>query len=131
VQAVRRALEGEGRPVFVAGTTYRVNSVLAFYLPDKPPVRGLYPRTRRDQYFLWTDPKRLIGQNAVLCLEANDPAVAGVLAARVRPWFGSVEEAGPPVVVTRPGFSGPVRTWRLLICRDFRGYDPDAAAEGY
>lgn len=131
VQTVRRALEGEGRPVFVAGTTYRVNSVLAFYLPDQPQVQGLYPGTRRDQYFVWTDAKRLVSQNAVVCLEANDPAAADVLTARVGRLFVSVEEDGPPVVITRPGFAGPVRTWRLLICRSFRGYDPDAAAQGY
>jgi hypothetical protein len=131
VQAARRALEAEGRPVFVAGTTYRVNSVLAFYLEDQPEVRGLYPGTRRDQYFLWTDPAQLVGQNAVLCLEANDPAAVATLVPRVRLLFDSVEETGPPIVVTRPGFSGPVRTWRLLTCRNFLGYDPNVSAEGY
>ncbi len=130
VQAVRRALEAEGRPVFVAGVSYRVNSVLAFYLPDQPEVRGLYPGTRRDQYFLWTDPARLVGQNAVVCLETNDPAIEA-RAARVRRWFGAVMEAGPPIVMTRPGFVGPVRIWRVFACRDFRGYDPNETAEGF
>lgn len=126
VQAARSDLEREGKPVFVAGVNYRVNSVLAFYLPDQPETKGLYLNSRRDQYWIWTDPKSLVGQNAVLAFDdRNADAVA-----LARRYFASVE-ALPPLVVTRPGFSGPAKTWYIFLCRDFKGYDPNRHVAGY
>lgn len=126
VHAARTKLEAEGKPVFVGGVNYRVNSVLAFYLPDRPQTKGLYLNSRRDQYWLWTDPDALVGQNALLAFDApNDDAV--VLARR---YFASVTPE-PPLVVTRPGFRGAAKTWYVFLCRDFQGYDPLRHVAGY
>jgi hypothetical protein len=126
VQAGREQLEREGKPVFVAGINYRVNSLLAFYLPDQPQTKGLYLRSRRDQYWIWTDPKQLVGHNAVLALDDYNPDAVAL----ARRYFASVE-ALPPVVVNRAGFVGPVKTWYVYLCRDFRGYNPEAHVNGY
>lgn len=126
VQAAREELAKEGRGVFVASVNYRVNSILAFYLPDKPQTKGLYLRSRRDQYWLWTDPETLVGQNAVLVFD-NENEDAVTLARR---YFASVE--GPEVVeVRRPGFSGAAKAYRIYRCREFRGYDPNSHVDGY
>jgi len=126
-QAARETLEREDRPVFVTSINYRVNSVLAFYLADQPETKTLYLRSRRDQYQFWTEPRALVGQSAVLVIEGgNDEAVA--LARRI---FGSVEPFGAPVVITRAGFLGTIKTWYVYLCRDFQGYDPEAWAVGY
>lgn len=129
-QARRQMEQQTGRPVFVAGISYRVNSLLAFYLPGRPQTQALFLGTRRDQYLLWTRPETLVGRDALLCLEESDTtARALTLARRV---FGSVAPApGSPVVITRPGFAGPVRVWRLYACRNFRGYDPNDYATAY
>jgi 4-amino-4-deoxy-L-arabinose transferase-like glycosyltransferase len=112
---------------FVAGTNYKVNAVLAFHLKDKPEVKGLYLGTRRDQFFVWTDPKALVGKNAVLCLETGKSEDPLALARR---YFSSVEPFALRNI-TRPGFDGVVKSWEIYICRDFRGYNPDATANGY
>ena len=126
VQEARRTLEREGRTVFVAGVNYRVNSVMAFHLPDQPQTKGLYLNSRRDQYWIWTDHRALVGQSAVFCLDdENEDAVA-----LARLYFASVE-ALPSVVVRRPGFDGPAKTWYLYLCRDFKGYDPERHVNGY
>lgn len=126
VQRARTTLEREGKPVFVSGINYRSNSALAFGLPDHPQPQALYLNSRRDQYFLWTDPTKLVGQNAVFCLD-DENADAVALARR---YFVSVEEL-PPVVVERPGFIGPVKKWYVYLCHDFKGYDPTAHVAGY
>lgn len=64
----RGALQSESgsTPVFVAGTGYRVCSILSFYLPGQPFVPKLQiPDTRHDQYNLWTEETRLVGQNEI------------------------------------------------------------------
>jgi hypothetical protein len=126
VQAARETLEAEGKPVFVAGINYRVNSVLAFHLPDRPETKGLYLQSRLDQYRIWTDHEALVGQNAVLALD-DENADAVALARR---YFASVTPR-PPIVVTRPGFEGAAKTWHVYECRGFKGYDPDAHAAGF
>ena len=126
VQAAREKLAREGKPVFLAGVNYRVPSLLAFYLPDRPETHELFFATRRDQYVFWTKPQTLIGQNAVLCLDADKPEAIAL----ARRYFASVEEQSP-VTIYRRGFTGPVKTWRLHLCRDFKGYDPTAHLEGY
>jgi hypothetical protein len=126
VQAARAALEKEGKPVFVAGVNYRVNSVLAFYLPGQPQTRALYLNSRRDQYWIWTDPQTLIGQNAVLAFDdLNTDAVT-----LARRYFASVDPQ-PPIILTRPGFHGPAKTWYVYLCRDFQGYNPLRHVAGY
>ena len=126
VQTARETLQTEGKPVFIAGVNYRVASVLAFYLPDQPETRELFFQTRRDQYWLWTDHARLIGQNAVLAFDDDSPEAL----ATARQTFDRVE-ALPPVVVSRPGFVGPVKSWQIYLCHNFHGYDPRASVSGY
>ena len=126
VQAARESLAREGKPVFVSGVNYRVNSILAFYLPGQPRTQPLYLNSRRDQYWVWTDPRALVGQNAVFALDdVNADAVA-----LARRYFASVEPQAP-IVVRRPGFREPVKTWYIYKCRDFKGYDPLAHLAGY
>ncbi len=126
VQKAREALEKDGKPVFVAGINYRVNSVLAFYLPDQPQTQSLYLESRRDQYWVWTRSQTLVGQNALLCLDSdNDDAIRDA-----RTIFATVALVDT-VDVYRPGFAGAVKHWRLYACRDFRGYDPNRFAQGY
>jgi 4-amino-4-deoxy-L-arabinose transferase-like glycosyltransferase len=126
IQTARAALEKEGKPVFVAGINYRVPSLLAFYLPDHPETQELFFDTRRDQYLFWTKPEALIGQNALLCLDADKPESLAL----ARRYFDRVEEQAT-VTVTRPGFTGNVKEWRLYACRNFHGYDPAAYLDGY
>jgi hypothetical protein len=126
LQAARARLAAEGKPVFLAGVNYRVPSLMAFLLPDHPETVELFFDTRRDQYFFWTDPARLVGQNAVLCVD-DDKKEAVEIARR---YFASVETL-PPILVYRPGFLGPVKYWRVHLCRDFKGYDPTAHVKGW
>jgi hypothetical protein len=126
VQAARRQLEAEGKPVFVAGINYRVPSLLAFYLPDKPETTELFFAARRDHYFETTDPARYIGQNCLLCLDSDKEEAVKI----ARRYFASVE-ALPVVEVYRPGFTGPVKRWQLYACRDFKGYDKNLHIEGW
>ncbi len=126
VQAARETLAREGKPVFISGINYRVNSVLAFYVPGQPRTQNLFLGSRRNQYWFWTRPQTLVGQNAVLVLDSIDPEALAL----ARRFFASVEEQ-PPMIVTRPGFSGPARLWHLYLCRDFKGYDPERHTDGY
>ena len=126
VDEARTDLAREGKPVFLAGLNYRVNSTLSFYLPDHPPTQGLFLRSRRDQYWIWTQPETLVGQNAILSFDDTNPD-AFVLAQR---YFDTVTPL-PPMFVNRPGFSGPVRRWYRFACRNFHGYDPNLHANGY
>ena len=126
VDAARRGLEREGKPVFVAAINYRTTSALAYYLPGRPEVRSLYLDGRRDEYLLWTDPRALVGQNAVLCLDSDDPLAVS----NARKVFVSVSPLSP-VEVFRPGFAGPVKRWNLYLCRGFKGYDPADYVHGY
>jgi hypothetical protein len=126
VQVARKTLEAEGKPVFLAGINYRVPSLLAFYLPDRPEAKELFLAARRDQYFYAVDSAMLVGQNCLLCLD-SDKEEAVALA---RTCFASVE-ALPVVEVYRPGFSGPAKRWQLYACRDFKGYSPTDHVEGW
>jgi len=129
VQAVRARVAGEtGRDPFIAATNYRLNSVLAFYLPDQPATFGLYLNSRRDQYLLWTDPVRLTHRDCILVFDNAEAAQNALPLARR--YFASVAEEAP-VSVTRPGFIGPIKTWYVYDCRDFKGYEPLAHATGY
>jgi len=47
-----------------------------------------------------------------------------------RRYFESVETL-PNILVTRPGFTGPVKNWRIHLCRGFKGYDPAAHIIGW
>ncbi|MBC8101638.1 MAG: glycosyltransferase family 39 protein [Cytophagales bacterium] len=126
VQQERVSLERKGKPVFLAGTNYRVNSILGFYLPDRPEMVALYLGTRRDQFGIWSRPQEHVGENAILVLSEKDDE-AERLARQV---FTRVEGA-PSAVVTRPGFIGPIKDWRIFRGYGFRGYDPDRFADGY
>ena len=126
VENQRKALASLGKPVFVAGINYRVNSELAFYLPDQPQTQSLYLDSRRDEYWLWTKPPDLVGQNAILCLD-NDNADA---VADARKIFARVDFA-ELIEVHRPGFSGAIKHWNLYRCYDFKGYNPNQFIEGY
>ncbi len=103
-------------PVFVAGTGYRVSSILAFYLQGSPPVEKIQmPDTRHDQYNLWTNEAALAGKNAVVAIDGERSEQAAFLQTR----FASVSK---PVIVnvTRPGFRGPVKVWYLYRCRGLK-----------
>jgi hypothetical protein len=118
VERERAALQAESgdTPVIVAGTGYRVCSILSFYLPGQPFVEKIQiPDTRRDQYNLWTDENKLAGRNAVVALDRERPDEEAYLRTR----FASVSE---PIIVDvpRPGFKGPVKSWYLYRCQDFR-----------
>jgi 4-amino-4-deoxy-L-arabinose transferase-like glycosyltransferase len=118
VEKERAAFQAESgnTPVFVAGTGYRVCSILSFYLPGKPFVEKVWvPDTRRDQYNLWTDESKLAGRNALVAIDMNRPEQAEYLRTR----FASVSE---PVIVNvpRPGFKGPVKSWYLYRCSGLR-----------
>ncbi|GAB4458631.1 MAG: hypothetical protein OHK0029_20140 [Armatimonadaceae bacterium] len=126
VQAARERLEAEGKPVYLAGVNYRVPSLMAFHLPDHPRTVELFFATRRDQYFFWTDPDKMIGANVVLCVDDDKKEVLP-LAQR---YFESVETI-EPVIVRHPGFTGEVKHWRIHLCRGFKGYDPEEHVEGW
>jgi len=126
VQEERDAVSKQGKPVFVAGTNYRVNSILAFYLDAQPETVALYLGTRRDAYWFWTDSAAHVGENAVLVTSESAPEVAA-LAGQV---FDRIEEA-PPASVTRPGFSGVAKEWHIYRCYRFHGYDPQRYVSGY
>jgi 4-amino-4-deoxy-L-arabinose transferase-like glycosyltransferase len=127
VQAARQELEREGKPVFLASINYRLPSLMAFYLPDHPETHGLFLDTRRDQYFIWTKPETLIGQNALVAFDdPNKPESVALL----KRYFASVEEPRR-IAVYRDGFEGPVKQWFLYLCRDFKGYTPDDHVKGY
>ena len=126
VDEARQDLARENKPVFLAGLNYRVNSAVAFYLPDHPQTQGLFLRSRRDQYWIWTKPETLVGQNAILSFDdTNEDAYE-----LAKLYFDSVTPL-PPVYVTRPGYVGPVRQWYRFACRNFHGYDPEKHANGY
>lgn len=126
MKTVQLARERAGEH-FVAGTNYKVCSVLSFHLKDQPEVAGLYLGARRDQFFVWTKPEALRGQNAVLCLESDNAEVPLELARR---YFSQVEPFSL-LRINRPGFVGEVKRWEVYICRGFQGYDPNAHATGY
>ena len=125
--AAGKRLEAEGRTVFYAGNNYRVDSVMAFYLPGQPETYGLYFNARRDQYFIWTDPKTLVGKSGVFVADDEDKDGDLILALR---YFASVE-ALKPILLSRPGYDEPVKRWYIYLCRDFKGYDPNAHVNGY
>jgi 4-amino-4-deoxy-L-arabinose transferase-like glycosyltransferase len=126
IQSARDGLGKEGKPVFVSGINYRVNSELAFYLPGQPQTQALYLNSRRDEYLVWTRPDLLVGKNAILCLDdENERAVAVA-----RTLFDSLTPL-PQITLYRPGFDGPVKHWYVYACRGFRGYDPARYLEGY
>lgn len=126
VQFARERESKRGVKVFIAGTDYKTNSELAFYLPDRPQVAGLYLGTRRDQYFLWTKPTELLGQTAILCLRPDQEDAVEL----ARRYFRNVY-AVAPVRVFRPGFRGAVKQFDIYRCEGFLGYDPNAHATGY
>lgn len=126
LQAARERLAAEGKPVFLAGVNYRVPSLIAFLLPDHPEAHELFFDTRRDQYFYWTKPDQLIGQNAILCVDDDKKEAVEI----ARLYFESVETL-PPILVSRPGFIGPVKNWRVHLCRGFKGYDPNTHIKGW
>jgi 4-amino-4-deoxy-L-arabinose transferase-like glycosyltransferase len=126
VQEERESLTREGKPVFMAGTNYRVNSILGFYLPDHPEMVPLYLGKRRDQFSFWSRPQDHIGENAILVFSESDEKAAEL----ARQIFGNVEER-PAATVFVPGFAGKAKDWRIYRCRDFKGYDVDRFAEGY
>ncbi|MBC7807828.1 MAG: glycosyltransferase family 39 protein [Akkermansiaceae bacterium] len=114
-RAVLKAESGD-TPVLVAGTGYRVCSILSFYLPGQPFVEKIQiPDTRRDQYNLWTSESKLTGQNAVVAMEREKPDEEAYLRTR----FASVSE---PIIVhvARPGFKGPIKSWYVYRCMKFR-----------
>lgn len=106
------AAEDTSKPVFFAGTGYRVCSILAFYLPGQPRVEKIQiPDTRHDQYNIWTDESKLIGQNAIVAIDGERPEQVEYLRTR----FHKVSE---PIIVnvSRPRFIGPVKVWYLYRC---------------
>ena len=126
VAEAQNELAREGKPVFLAGLNYRVNSAVAFYLPNHPQTQGLFLRSRRDEYWIWTKPDDLVGQNAILSFDDTNPDAFHL----AQQYFDSVTPL-PPVFVYRPGYIGPVRRWYRFACRNFHGYDPDKHANGY
>lgn len=126
VQDAREQLKAEGRTVYLAGVNYRVPSLMAFHLPGNPETVELFFATRRDQYFWWTDPNKLIGANVVLCVDDDKKEVLP-LAQR---YFESVETI-EPAIVTHPGFIGEVKHWRIHLCRGFKGYNPNDHVQGW
>ncbi|WP_395091951.1 ArnT family glycosyltransferase [Armatimonas sp.] len=125
--AAGETLKAEGREVAYASVTYRVNSAMAFYLPGQPQTNGLYFNVRWDNYRLWTDQKALIGKSIVLVNDVDDEKESLPVA---RKYFASVEPL-KPILLTRPGYNGPVKQWYITLCRDFKGYDPSAHRKGY
>lgn len=124
---IELARERAGSEHFVAGTNYKINSVLSFHLKGQPEVKSLYLGTRRDQFFVWTKPTELLGRNAVLCLESDKAEEQLELARR---YFRDIEPF-TIVRISRPGFVGAVKSWDIYIGRQFLGYDPNAHATGY
>jgi 4-amino-4-deoxy-L-arabinose transferase-like glycosyltransferase len=120
-------LKAEGREVTYGSVTYRVNSVMAFYLPGQPQTNGLYFKVRWDNYRLWTDEKALIGKSIVLVNDVEDEKGSLEIAKK---YFASVEPL-PPILLTRPGYDKPVKRWYITLCRDFKGYDPKEHRDGY
>jgi undecaprenyl-diphosphatase len=127
VQDARAEAGRDGRPVFVSGVNYRSNSILAYYLPDRPQTQALFLGTRHDQYFVWTRPERLIGQNVVLCLDGFEQ---GEQIARAQALFDSLTPYRR-VEIHRSGYRGAIKRWQLFIGRNFHGYDPESQVVGF
>jgi 4-amino-4-deoxy-L-arabinose transferase-like glycosyltransferase len=121
-QAARKQLEAEGKPVLLLGTNYRVNSIVAFHLPDHPKTQALYLGSRLDQYHFWTDIEGMKGKNAVLYFDHKASDDEKTLK-EVQKYFASVTLYGAKST-HRPGFNGPVKEWTVYLCRDFKGYTP-------
>lgn len=127
ITRARRQIEQEGKPYFMAGVNYRAPAVVALIQPDHPPTTQLFLETRRNQFIFWGPPQeQLIGQNALMFWDDNRPEQWELLSG----CFESVEML-PPVVVNRPGFDAPVKTWRIFLCRNFRGYDLKTNLQGW
>lgn len=115
-----------GEAPFRAAVNYKVSATLTYLAPNHEETACLFPGTRRNQFSLWTKPETLVGRDAVLALDHDpEPVISGL-----RPMFESLD---PPrrIEVFEPAFDGPIKTWYIIRCRGFRGYDPDKAAVGY
>jgi 4-amino-4-deoxy-L-arabinose transferase-like glycosyltransferase len=131
-QEARERLASEGKPVMVVGMNYRVNSVMSFYLKDRPIPQALYLGSRLDQYYFWTDAMAMRGKNAVLCFdqEVDRPDNKDNPLPEIRKYFASVDFYAKRETY-RPGFAGPVKVWVVYLCRDFKGYNPQEHFTGY
>ena len=125
VDADRKRLEAEGKPVFIIGQHYQITGELSFYLPDakaairsNPVVYYMSSKQPDNQFHFWPGYQNRKGQNALFVHEYS--ATVGEmepLPANVAGEFESVEDWGERDIK----FEGRVvRRIQLFACRNLK-----------
>lgn len=119
VERLRQAMRQEGYEPVLAGTSWNLPGIVAFYLPDQPTVYHLGPAAgqRRSQYEIWrpqptTDPEAFRGR-AFLIVGPTPPAFDAA--------FEKLDRLAP-LTVGPPGQE--VATHFLTLAWGFRGFAP-------
>ena len=125
VQQVRREMERDGRPVFVAANDYQYASEMAFYLPDHPETQDLFLHFRLTMYAAYIDRlKNHLGEDAVFVNENESED------RYLRQIFESVTWDEPYPIWRRPYYAEPIRVVHIARCRKFKRYIGLDWAEG-
>lgn len=84
VDAVRRELPGGDALLLVTQSHRYMTSELGFYLHDRPRVYryNFDPKAIESQYDLWESPAAHLGEDALLIIQGDSPAIAADLAGR-------------------------------------------------
>jgi hypothetical protein len=125
VQEARRTAAPAGAPwPAVAANRYQEAAVLAFLLPDRPPVLALNRQSRPNQYDLWPGADQVVrvGDGLVAVFQATPREDS--LARAVGEAFG---DARPVATVSLRREAGEVTTRRVWLYTDRRGALPGAA----
>lgn len=119
VDELRAELRQEGQEPLLAACSWFLPGELGFYCRGNPQVYsiGLAQGDRRSQYDLWrpnpvADPEPFRGRTFI---------VVGWLAPEAEQAF---EQVSPPRAITHCVGNRPVNSWRVTVCRGFRGFDP-------
>ncbi len=111
---------------FVFAVDYELPSELAFYLPGQPATYSLYLNSRRNEYMFWSDPNKLLGENAIFVNSSETPDHID----DCRAVFSHVV-VEPPFLWYQKPYNDPVRTVQIYRCYGFKGYDPHKWEQGW
>jgi len=119
VERLRQTMRQQGNDPVLAGTSWNLPGIVAFYLPDQPTVYHLGPVAgqRQSQYEIWrpqptSDPEAFRGR-AFLIVGPTPPAFEAA--------FEKLERL-PPLTIGPPGQE--VATHFLTLAWGFRGFAP-------
>lgn len=117
-----------GTDPFVFGINYRMPSEAAFYLPGQPRTYSLFLHDRSNEYMFWEDPRQLVGRDAILVQDTENPDHLD----DVRAVFQSVDVQPPLKIYKRfPYGDKPIRTIQIFRCHSFKGYDVKVWQKGW